>query len=122
MPALGGPTVLVVEPDADAAAAQTAVLRLLGLDAREARTAKDAVAVLGKFRPKVVVTSLDLPDSLALTRHVLSADDPPAVVVLSGRTDATSRQAAAAAGAVEYRLKPIDPVALAELVRLLAGS
>ncbi|MFO0852554.1 MAG: response regulator [Gemmataceae bacterium] len=122
MPVLGGHPVLVVDPDEDAAAAQTAVLRLHGFDAQSARTAREAATAVELFRPRVVVTSFSLPDAdgCDVARHARRQPDPPSVVVVSGRTDKASRSAALAAGAAAYLLKPVAPAELADLVRRLA--
>jgi DNA-binding response OmpR family regulator len=122
MPVLGGHPVLVVDADEDTAAAQTAVLRLHGFDAQTARTAQEANTAILLFRPRVVVTAFTLPDAdgTAVARHARQQPDPPAVVMLSGRTDAASRAAAQKAGVAEFLLKPVKPDVLVDLVRRLA--
>jgi DNA-binding response OmpR family regulator len=59
---LGGTRVLVAVGGPDDSVALTAVLRLAGFDAREARTAADALDAVADSRPAVVVIDLDLPD------------------------------------------------------------
>ncbi len=116
--ALGGARVLVAEGDPDGSAALTALLRLNGFDAREARTAEAALRTVVELRPAVLVVDLDLPDGdgCALIRRVRRLPDPPAVVVVTGHTAEGVRRAALAAGASAYLLKPADPAALAKLV------
>jgi DNA-binding response OmpR family regulator len=116
-----GERVLVIEPDEDAAASLTAALRLHGFDARSARTASDALKSIAEITPQVIITDLDLPDAdgCALIRRVRAMPRPPAVVVVSAHTALGHQRAAAAAGAVEYRLKPADPIQLADLIRQL---
>lgn len=118
---VGGERILVVESDEDAAATLTAALRLHGFDARSARNGTDALARAKDFDPCVVITDLDLPDAdgCAVIRRFRARPSPPTVVVVSAHTARGRRQAAAEAGAVEYRLKPADPVELADLVRRL---
>lgn len=117
----GAGRVLVVEADPDAAASTAGLFRLKNFDARTAPTAADALAVLAAHRPAVVVLDLDLPDAdgCDLIRRVRAIPRPPAVVVVTGHTDHARRRAAAAAGAVEYLLKPADPTALVELLHRL---
>jgi DNA-binding NarL/FixJ family response regulator len=69
----------------------------------------------------VVVVDLGLPDGdgIEVIRTARAGQDPPAVVVVSGHTAPALRNAAAAAGATDYLLKPADPVALAGLVARL---
>ena len=116
--ALGGARVLVAESDPDGSAALTAVLRLNGFDAREARTEEAALRAAAETRPAVVVVDLDLPggDGCALIRQVRRLPDPPAVVVVTAHTEPGARRAAAEAGAAAYLLKPAPPTELARLV------
>lgn len=116
--ALGGARVLVAEGDPDDSAALTAVLRLNGFDAREARTAEAALRATFETQPAVLVVDLDLPDGdgCALIRQVRRFPSPPAVVVVTGHESEKVRRAAADAGAAAYLLKPADPIELAKLV------
>jgi DNA-binding response OmpR family regulator len=117
-PVLGGTRVLVVEGDVDDSVALTAVLRLNGFDAREARTEKEALRATSETQPAVCVVDLDLPggDGCALIRRVRRMPDPPAVVVVTAHTAPGVRRAALDAGAAAYLLKPADPAELARLV------
>jgi DNA-binding response OmpR family regulator len=121
LPVLGGGRILVVDAGEDASAALTAVLRLHGFDARTARSARDARAMLPRFHPQVAITSLTLPDAEGcdLIRELRALGDPPTVVVVTGHTEPTRRQAALDAGAGAYLFKPADPDQLVELVRQL---
>jgi DNA-binding response OmpR family regulator len=121
-PVLGGARVLVVEGDADDSVALTAVLRLNGFDAREARTEKDAILAATETEPAVVVVDLDLPggDGCGLIRRVRRVTKPPAVVVVTAHTAPGVRRAALDAGAAAYLLKPADPTELARLVGQLS--
>src|SRR6478735_7302177 len=94
-PALGGARVLVAGGDADDSAALTAVLRLNGFDAREARTLHAVLGALAQTRPPVLVVDLDLPgaDGCALIRRVRRLPNPPAVVVVTAHTAPGIRRA-----------------------------
>ena len=121
---LGGARVVVAEGDPDGSVALTAVLRLNGFDAREARTAEATLEALYETRPAVLVIDLDLPDGdgCALIRQARRLPNPPAVVVVTGHTTEGVRRAAAAAGAAAYLLKPADPTELARVIgRLSTG-
>ena len=119
MPVLTGERVLVVEAGEDAAASLTAVLRLNGFNAKAVTTGTAAVAAVAAIRPRVVVLDLGLPDAdgCEVIRRVRTGDDPPVVLVVTGQTTAVARQAAVAAGAAGYLLKPADPHALISMVR-----
>jgi DNA-binding response OmpR family regulator len=120
---LGGARVLVAEGDSDDSVALTAVLRLNGFDAREARTAEAALKATAETCPAVLVVDLDLADGdgCALIRRARRLPNPPAVVVVTGHTAESVRRAAAAAGASAYLLKPADPSELARLIGQLSG-
>jgi DNA-binding response OmpR family regulator len=124
MPALGGPRILVVEHDVDGSVALTAMLRLNGFDAREARSGSAALDAIGDLRPAVLVLDLDLPDTdgCDLIRRVRRLHTPPAVVVVTAHTAAGVRRAATDAGAAAYLLKPADPQELVRVVSQFCGS
>jgi len=115
---LGGARVLVAEGDPDDSLALTAVLRLNGFDAHEARTADAALKATAETNPAVLVVDLDLPDGdgCALIRQARRFPNPPAVVVVTGHTAEGIRRAATEAGAAAYLLKPANPTELAKLV------
>jgi DNA-binding response OmpR family regulator len=118
LPVLGGPRVVVAEGDADGSATLTAVLRLNGFDAREARSASAAMDAVRHNRPAVLLLDLDLPDAdgCDLIRRVRRLPDAPAVVVVTAHTAPAVRRAATDAGAAAYLLKPADPKELAGLL------
>jgi DNA-binding response OmpR family regulator len=118
LPVLGGPRVVVAESDEDGSAALTAVLRLNGFDAREARSAAAAIDAVKQNRPSVLLLDLDLPDAdgCDLIRRVRRLPKPPAVVVVTAHTAPAVRRAATDAGATAYLLKPADPKELAGLL------
>jgi DNA-binding response OmpR family regulator len=119
---LGGARVLVAAGDPDDCASLTAVLRLNGFDATEARTAADVLRAAAETRPAVLVVDLDLPDGdgCTLIRSARKLPSPPAVVVVTGHTGQGIRLAAASAGAAAFLLKPADPIELARLVGQLS--
>jgi CheY-like chemotaxis protein len=122
-PVLGGVRVLVAEGDGDDSATTAAVLRLNGYDAREARTAEEALRAAGEYRPAVLVTDLDLPDDdgFELIRRVRQLPGPPRVVVVTAHCGEGIRRAALAAGASAFLLKPAAPCELARLIGQLSG-
>jgi DNA-binding response OmpR family regulator len=113
---LGGCRVLVVEAAGDSAACLTAMLRLNGFDARASHTGKKALSDLASLQPRAVILDLDLPDmdSCEMIRQIRTRADSAecAVIVVTAHADQASRDAALAAGADDYHLKPADPLAL----------
>jgi len=103
-PVLGGASVLVAQGDSDGSVALTAVLRLNGFNAREARTEEDVLTVVRETGPAVLVVDLDLPgvDGCTLIRRVRRLPNPPAVLVVTAHTAPGVRRAATEAGAVAY--------------------
>ncbi len=118
MPVLGGEKILVVESDDDAASTLTAVLRLNGFNAQAVATGKAALQMTPRFKPRVLVLDLDLPDAdpCDIIRQVRAGAEPPVVIVLTAHTDVDHRRSAMAAGAHHYLLKPNEPI---QLVRFL---
>lgn len=121
---LGGMRVLVAEGEEDGAVALTAVLRLHGFDAREARTEEVVIRMVRETAPAVLILDLDLPgrDRYNVIRRVCALPSPPAVLVVTGHTAPTVRASALKAGAAAYLLKPADPVELVALVTRLGAA
>jgi DNA-binding response OmpR family regulator len=121
---LGGARVLVAEADQDGSATLTAVLRLNGFDAREARSVNDAIRATSETHPSVLIVDLDMPDGngCGLIRRVRELPNPPAVVVVTGYTAEGVRRAAVSAGAAAYLLKPANPSELAKVVGDLSAG
>jgi DNA-binding response OmpR family regulator len=123
LPALTAGRVLVVDDVDDQASSAAVLLMYHQFEARTARTAREALAVARTFRPHVVVLDLGLPDGdgADVIGRLRQLPDPPAIVVVTGHTDANRRKAALEAGAAACLLKPSDPDELAEWVIRLRG-
>jgi DNA-binding response OmpR family regulator len=123
LPALTAGRVLVVDDVDDQASSAAVLLMYHRFEARTARTAREALTTARSFRPHVVVLDLGLPDGdgVDVIRRLRQFPDPPAVVVVTGHTDATRRRTALDAGAATCLLKPTDPDELAEWVIRLRG-
>ena len=123
LPALTAGRVLVVDDLDDQASSAAVLLMYHRFEARTARTGREALAVARSFRPHVVVLDLGLPDAdgVEVIRRLRQLADPPAVVVVTGHTNADRQRAAVEAGAAACLLKPTDPDELAEWVVRLRG-
>jgi two-component system KDP operon response regulator KdpE len=123
LPALTAGRVLVVDDMDDQASSAAVLLMYHRFEARTARTAREALSLTRTFRPHVVVLDLGLPDADGsdVIGRLRQMPDPPAVVVVTGHTDAARRKAALDAGAAVCLLKPTDPDVLADWVIRLRG-
>jgi two-component system KDP operon response regulator KdpE len=123
LPALTAGRVLVVDDVDDQASSAAVLLMYHRFEARTARTVRDALKVARAFHPHVVVLDLGLPDGdgIDVISKLRQFPDPPAVLVVTGHTDALRRKTALEAGAAACLLKPTDPDELAEWVIRLRG-
>jgi CheY-like chemotaxis protein len=125
---LSGVTVLVVEDDPDMRLLTKMLLARAEASVATVRTAGEALAKLREFRPRVLVSDLNLPDQDGITLiqriRALPVDlggQTPALA-LSGHSDAAHRRAALAAGYQSYLTKPAPPWQLLDAVAALAGA
>lgn len=116
--AIGGKSVLLVEDDATTAAALAGLLQSIGLRVTCAPQALAALAELGTARFDLALLDLDLPgmDGLELAQLASCLPDVPPLVALTASADPQVEERAAAAGIAGFARKPLDGVALAELV------
>ncbi|MEZ5976885.1 MAG: sigma-54 dependent transcriptional regulator [Planctomycetota bacterium] len=110
-----GPTVLVVDDDADI---RLALEMLLAYDGYEVWTAPHARAALARLdeeaargrRPAAVVSDVKMPgmDGLELLAELRARHDAPPVVMVSGHADVAMAVEACRTGAVDFLEKPLD--------------
>lgn len=117
--------VVIVEDDADTLELYALSLRTAGYDVSLARTGSDAVELVRRVHPKVVVTDLTLPDlagvPLCQAIHEAGRDGLEALIVVSGNADPDLLSGVRAAGVREVLTKPCLPTDLeAALRRALA--
>jgi DNA-binding NtrC family response regulator len=109
--------------DADAVAADLLRQRLesWGHDVRIAPDARTALIVTRVWRPDIVLLELLLPDGdgLSLVPKLRGADQPPAVVILSGHATVRATVDALAAGAASVLEKPVDVELLQDVLARL---
>jgi len=118
--------ILIVEDHADIRRLIRMTLEFEPVEIHEAPDALAGLQVAQALRPDLVLLDVMMPggmDGLDLCR-ALRADpalaDVP-VVVLSARGQASDRQAALAAGASAYLVKPFSPMQLLDLTGSLLG-
>ncbi len=113
-----GPLVLVVEDDGAVRRSLERALPLHGFRVIAVPDGLEAMAVLGRERPDVVILDVGLPgpDGLAVTQRIRSDGDDLPVLMLTARDAVGDRVAGLEAGADDYLTKPF---ALEELVARL---
>jgi two-component system, cell cycle response regulator DivK len=123
---MAGERILVVDDNP----ANVRLLRLLlaaeSYEVRTAAGAEEALAVLGEFRPRLILMDLQMPgmDGFELTRRLKAGDDTRDIVVVALTAYAMKgdEEKARAAGCDGYVTKPIDTRTLPALVAAhLAG-
>lgn len=99
---------LLVEDDAELAAALGAALDRHGYASDLARSAEDALLMLAAVRYAAVLLDLGLPgkDGFAVLRWLRGREDPVPVVVLTARSAVGDRIEGLDAGADDYLVKP----------------
>jgi signal transduction histidine kinase len=124
---LAGVTVLVVDDDPDARALVERLLRRGGAEVTAAGSAEEAMALIDRRPPDVLVSDIGMPgeDGVALIRRVRSLDPerggriPAAALTAFAREEERNR--ALAAGFQRHLAKPVEPGELTAAVAALAG-
>lgn len=115
-------SVLIVDPDAAMHEQIEQVLQGFFV-LRHARTAGEAVEAIGRQRPNLIISEVNLPDKSGLElcewlrAHPATAGIP--VLLLTSRAEIHDKVAGFLAGADDYVVKPIDPRFFSARVRLL---
>ena len=117
-------SVLVVEDEAMVRSVLAEALSLEGFDVRSAADGRDALAVLGRWHPDVILTDLSMPRMDGWTfreelRRRTDIADIPVIVLSAALWD---RDRLAALDAVEFMPKPCDLDALVDAVRRAVGG
>ena len=123
---LEGVKILFVDDSADARELVTAILKPYGASIRTCGSTDEALAVLVKERPDVVISDIAMPggDGYQFIRALRVREDPadriPAIA-LTAYTGTEDRIGMLAAGFQLHVPKPIDPIELVTVVATLAG-
>jgi signal transduction histidine kinase len=119
-PGLSEGTIVLAEDDA-ALAESIAKLLADHYKVIVATDGKDAVELIRKHRPHLLVTDVDMPglNGIELSRRFreLTGDALAPIIILSAVLDLGTRIAGLEAGAVDYVAKPFDPLELVARVR-----
>jgi len=114
-------TILVVDDEPDLVTNCQRLLRPLGHVPLSASTAADAIAVIDREVPDLVVTDLRLPgpDGLAVARHARTRIPPIPVLLISAYDSVGMRDAARKIGVNAFLAKPFANAAFRQAVERL---
>jgi CheY-like chemotaxis protein len=114
-------TILVVDDEPDLVTNCQRLLRPLGHVPLGAGTAADAIAVIDREVPDLVVTDLRLPgpDGLAVARHARTRIPPIPVLLISAYDSLSMRDAAREIGVNTFLAKPFANAAFRQAVERL---
>ena len=119
--ALDGRRVLVVDDDATSRASLAAALETMGAQVSTAQSGHDALDVVERHPPSVVLSDLAMPDGdgfwlLDRIRHLPSGGGHLPVVAVTAHADKADRHRVLAAGFDAYLCKPVDMPTLASVI------
>jgi CheY-like chemotaxis protein len=120
-----GKTVLLVEDDEDAREILSMLLEQAGAEVRQAESVAGALEALDGAVPDLVLCDISMPDADGYSFARALRERPPArggevvAVALTAHAREEDRRRSLAAGFSGHAVKPIDPSALAALVRQL---
>ena len=112
------PTILVVDDEPSIGEVVSIYLRRAGYRVVIARDGQQALQVLDKEPPDLVVLDLMLPgvDGFEITRRLRAEGDTP-IIMLTARREETDRIAGLEMGADDYVVKPFSPQELVSRVK-----
>jgi two-component system CheB/CheR fusion protein len=112
--------ILIVDDNADSAAAMCLLFQHWGHDVRSAHSSKEALELLGNFQPHIAFIDIGLPDidgyELARRMQALKGRPQVQLVALTGYGAAADRQRALDAGFDEHVVKPAEAEQLSRLL------
>jgi DNA-binding NtrC family response regulator len=111
-------SIVVVDDDEDMRESVAAALRAVGYAVEEAVDGEDALALLTRIEPDVVVTDLEMPrrGGVELVREGARRFPDTTFIVMSAFGTLTAAVDAVKAGAEQFLTKPVDLAALRALV------
>lgn len=124
---LAGVRILVVDDDPTAVELNREILLQAGGEVRGSATGREALEVLGQWRPDVIVSDIEMPgmDGYSLIRQVRALDPEQGgktpAVALSAYSRPEDRVRSLMAGFNLHVSKPVEPSELTTIVASLAG-
>ena len=113
------PRILVVDDEATVADVCREFLSGEGYEITVASSGEEALRVLPKLRPDVVLTDINLPgiSGIEVTRHAKELDGEICVIVLTGHASTANAIDALRQGAHDYITKPFDLEAVHKIIK-----
>lgn len=111
--------ILVVDDEPDLVANCERLLQRIGHVSLRAHTGPDAMALIDREKPDLVVSDLRLPgaDGLAVTRHARRHVPPIPVILITAYDSPEARRAASESGAEIYLAKPFSNATFLDAVQ-----
>ncbi len=111
--------VLIVDDEESSALLHHSILEAAGYRVRTFGRGSDVLEHLVSAEPIVLMTDYDMPEmsGIELAEHALDVDPDIKIILLTGRGDETTAQAALRLGFSDYIIKPPEPIALARAVQ-----
>ena len=105
------PSILVVEDDSDLVKLLETILRDHDFRVKTASKASEALSVLERFQPEVVLVDLGLPDmdGQSLVKEVKAKYPNAIVIILTAREEVGEKVKGFEGGADDYVTKPFEP-------------
>lgn len=120
------PCALVVDDSLSSRRSMSQVLKDAGYDVRTANDGIEAVNILHKFAPDIILTDMEMPrmNGLELTANVRHAEHTKhiPVIMITSRSTEKHRQMSTSAGVNEHLVKPFNDEALLQHVYRLTGQ
>lgn len=116
-----GPTILVAEDSVEQRSLYVKILQGAGFRVLEAGDGAQAVAIVRRERPGLVLMDVTMPGTSGWNAVRVLKENPETngvpIIVVTGLAGSWDRDASIAAGADEYLAKPVSPQRLLEEVR-----
>lgn len=102
--------VLLVDDEVEFASALAERLQLRNYDVKTANNALEALGLVYKDRPDVIILDLKIPgmDGIEALKTIKKFDPGIEVIMLTGHGDVQSVEEGMRSGAFEYIMKPVD--------------
>jgi two-component system response regulator (stage 0 sporulation protein F) len=112
-------TILVVDDEPDLVATCERLLQRAGHASLRAHTGPDAMSLIDRENPDLVIADLRLPgaDGLAVTRHARGHIPPIPVILITAYDSPEARRAAIESGVEAYLAKPFSNAAFLDAVK-----